>query len=226
MTIKEYFGDWTKVIDPTELSKILKWLKTIDRSLLCPEPKNIFKAFQLCPYDNCKVIMLGQDPYPQKEVATGVLFGNSTSVPILSPSLQILKEAVIDYTIPHNIIEFDNSLESWAKQGILMINTALTCEVNKVGSHFHVWKGFVSKLLENISSRDNGLIFMLFGSQASSFKDNIQGNHFILEEYHPAYYARKGIIMPNKIFKETNRILKNQYNLEIEFYKETEYGTC
>lgn len=107
-----------------------------------------------------KVVFLGQDPYPQKGVATGILFGNSEDTPEdrLSPSLQIVKEAAINYEIPHNRIEFDNTLESWAKQGILMINTALTCEV---GSHFELWKPFVSKLIHNLSYKNNGIVYLL-----------------------------------------------------------------
>lgn len=61
MTIDEYFGDWSNVIDKSELYKIIRWLKTVDQSLLCPTINNIFKAFRLCPYSRCKVIFLGQD---------------------------------------------------------------------------------------------------------------------------------------------------------------------
>lgn len=120
MTAEEYFGDWMKVIDKDELMKVMRWIQTLDDSNICPSKKNIFRAFQLCPLKDCRVIMLGQDPYPQKGVATGVLFGNSKETPeeLLSPSLQIIKECAINYEIPHGPIEFDNTLETWAKQGI------------------------------------------------------------------------------------------------------------
>ena len=61
MTAKEYFGDWMRVIDKKELSKIMAWLKTVNPNILCPAPKNIFKAFRICPFKECRVIMLGQD---------------------------------------------------------------------------------------------------------------------------------------------------------------------
>lgn len=61
MTAEEYFGDWIKVIDKEELVKIMKWLKTMNSKILCPAPKNIFRAFRTCPFKECKVIMLGQD---------------------------------------------------------------------------------------------------------------------------------------------------------------------
>ena len=63
MTAEEYFGDWMKVIDKTELLNIMRWLSSIDKSKLCPAYPNIFKAFKLCPFKDCKVIFLGMDPY-------------------------------------------------------------------------------------------------------------------------------------------------------------------
>lgn len=150
MKASEYFGDWMDVIDTAELRKILSWISTIDKTTLCPSSPNIFKAFRSCPLKDCKVVFLGQDPYPQQGVATGILFGNSKDTPEdkLSPSLQVVKEAAINYEIPHNRIDFDNTLESWAKQGILMINTAFTCEVGRVGYHFDIWKPFAEQLAE------------------------------------------------------------------------------
>lgn len=205
----------------------MRWLQTIDQNNICPTLKNVFKAFRTCPYNDCKVVFLGQDPYPQAGVATGILFGNSEGTPeeYLSPSLRVIKEAAIDYTIPHNIIEFDNTLESWAKQGILMINTALTCNVNQVGSHFTIWKPFISKFLYNMSSMNSGIVYVLFGNQAISFKNNIVGQQHIITEYHPAYYARQGKKLSPELFRNINKILKGMYNEEIKFYKEKDYET-
>ena len=99
MTFKEYFGDWSKVIDEQETLKIMHWLKDVNPEILCPAKQNIFRAFKLCPLKDCKVIMLWLDPYPQKGVATGILLGNSADTPEqrLSPSLQVVKESVINY---------------------------------------------------------------------------------------------------------------------------------
>lgn len=228
MKAEEYFGDWIRFIDTDELRRVVTWINKTDSSTLCPSPKNIFKAFRVCPYKDCKVIFLGQDPYPQRGVATGILFGNSSDTPeeLLSPSLKIVKEAAINYEMPHNLVEFDNTLESWARQGILMINTAFTCEVGRTGSHFEIWKPFVSKLIHNISNNDGGIIYVLFGSQAQLFKKDIVSSLQVIEVYHPAYFSRKGTRMPSKVFTDINQALKKQYNYQIEFYKETEYGTC
>ena len=118
MTLEEYFGDWMKVINKSELIKVLDKVGIeYTKKPLCPLQSDVFKAFELCPLKDLKVVMIGQDPYPQKGVATGILFGNKVEVneDNLSPSLNIIKEAVINYEIPHNCIIFDQTLESWAK---------------------------------------------------------------------------------------------------------------
>ena len=125
-----------------------------------------------------------------------------------------------------NRIDFDNTLESWAKQGILMINTAFTCEVGRVGYHFDIWKPFTAKLIHNLSTKDGGIIYVLFGNQASSFKKYIVNSPKIIEVYHPAYFARQNKKMPYSVFTEINQELQKLYGQKIEFYKETEYGTC
>ncbi len=223
MTPQEYFEDWAKVIDFDELKVVLDKLRQINPEYLCPHPGNVFRAFKLCPYKNLRVIFLGQDPYPQKGVATGVLFGNKERTPEdkLSPSLEVIKECCINYEIPHGPIEFDNTLESWAKQGILMINSALTCKVNEVGSHVMLWRKFMVNLLKNLSYRETGIIYVLFGKQAQTFEPYINGqyNHIIKVE-HPAYFARAKKIMPYRIFTDMNKLLKNQYGETIQWYTE------
>lgn len=167
--------------------------------------------------------MLGQDPFPQKGVATGILFGNNKEVieENLSPSLQIIKEAVINFEIPHNHITFDNSLESWAKQGILMINSALTVEMNRIESHVMLWRPFIANLLKRLSDNETGIIYVLFGRQAQSFKPYINKNfNTILEENHPAYYARIGTKMPSTLFNKIDELLIGKYGETIEWYQE------
>lgn len=162
-------------------------------------------------------------PYPQKGVATGILFGNSKDTPEnkLSPSLSVIKEASINYEIPHQELRFDNTLESWAKQGILMINSALTCKMNEVGSHTLYWRQFIAKLLKNMSIRESGIIYVLFGRQAQSFKSYIDIEHNnIIEIEHPSYFARTNTKMPYSIFTIINKLLKDRYGTEISWYKE------
>lgn len=201
MTVEEYFGDWLEVIDREELAKITSWIKTQNPNTLCPAPRNIFRAFRMCSLKDCKVVMIGQDPYPQKGVATGVLFGNDT--PKISPSLEVVRRAAMNGETGI----FDITLESWAKQGVLMINSALTCEVDNVGCHYKQWQPFIFKLIKNISKKKPDVIFVLFGSQAQILKKVIVGQQPILEAKHPAYFARFGRPMPPDVFIEMNEIL-------------------
>lgn len=227
MTIEEYFGDWMRVIDKPEAMKIMGWLKTVNPNTLCPALPNVFRAFKLCSLKNCRVVMIGMDPYPDKFMgkprATGILFGNNKDVPEdkLSPSLQVVKESAINFEIPHNIITFDQTLESWAKQGILMINSALTCELNKVGSHVNQWGPFVSKLLKNLSERETGIVYILFGRQAQTLKPYINERYNdIIEIEHPAYFARSNKIMPYSVFRQMNDILYGRYGERITLFNE------
>jgi uracil-DNA glycosylase len=226
MTIEEYFGDWMKVLDRAETMKIMGWLKTVNPNILCPALPNIFRAFKLCTYADCRIVFIGQDPYPQKDVATGILFGNNAETPEdkLSPSLEVIKESVINYEVPHNPIIFDNTLESWAKQGVLMINSALTCELNRIGSHVNVWRPFVSKLIKNLSIKETDIIYVLFGKQAQTLKPYIDDKHNdIIEIEHPAYYARTNKIMPHNLFTKINNLLYNKYREKINWYEEEFY---
>lgn len=223
MTIDEYFGDWMKVLDRKETVKIMNWLKTTDSSTLCPSIKNVFKAFKLCSYNECKVIFIGQDPFPQKGVAQGILFGNSSNTPEdkLSPSLKVIKESVINFDIPHNLITFDPTLESWAKQGILMLNSALTTEVGKVGIHTLKWRPFIGSFLKNMSEKNTGIIYVFFGSQAKSLNTYINNNNnYKLFIEHPAYYARLNKRMPSDIWYTVQKLVYNIYGTSIEWYKE------
>lgn len=223
MTIEEYFGDWLKVLDRQETMKIMGWLKTVNPNSLCPSIQNVFKAFELCKYKDCNAVFIGQDPYPQKGVATGILFGNNRNIPEnkLSPSLEVIKEAAINYEIPHNCIIFDQTLESWAKQGILMINSALTCELNNIGSHVMVWRPFMTKFIKTMSEINPGIIYVLFGKQAQTFKPYINSkiNH-IIEVEHPAYFARNNTKMPKDLFSKISDLNKYLNGVTFKWYEE------
>lgn len=225
MTIDEYFGDWMKVLDRNETMKVMGWLRTVNKETLCPNIKDVFKAFKLCPYNKCRVIFVSQDPYPQRGVAQGVLFGNSSDTPEnkLSPSLQIIKESVINFEISHNLITFDPSLESWAKQGILMINSALTTEVGKIGIHMMKWRPFMIAFLKQMSMINPGIIYVLFGSQAQILEPYINKNNYVLKIEHPAYFARINKKMPYHIWKDINKILYDLYGEKIEWFKEEKF---
>lgn len=222
MSLEEYFGDWIRVINQKELNTVIDVMNRLYGSKkVCPAAENVFRAFDLCPYNELKVVFIGQDPYPQRDVATGILFGNKADVPEdeLSPSLKVVKEAAINFEVPHNGIIFDQTLESWARQGILMINSALTVEMNKVGSHTMLWRPFISSLLKNISETNPGLIYVLFGSQAGTFQPYIKTGT-VIKVPHPAYNARTETKMNPKLFTDINRELKSKYGITIKWYQE------
>lgn len=226
MTIQEYFGDWSKIVDTSEADRIIKKL-SLSKHLICPKIKDIFKAFTLCSFHNLKVIILGQDPYPtivnNAPTATGIAFANpkDTLEKDYSPSLNILIESIIDFTYPHRNIIFDPSLEKWEAQGVLLLNSALSCIAGKIGSHTLMWRPFIRSFLLNLSTYDTGIIYVLMGKEAQSFEPyiNKQYNH-IIKINHPSWYARNHTSMPSDLWYQVNDILKSKYGYGIEWYTE------
>ena len=222
MTTGEYFGDWLKVIDKKELESILDKINPLyAEQAIRPSYSNIFKAFHLCPYNSLKAVFIGQDPYPQPEMATGLLFGNGPEARYLSPSLRLVLNAVTD-AIPHSTdIELDYSLESWAHQGILLLNSALTVELGKPMSHTMIWRPFITKLLRNLCVHESGIIYVLFGKQAQTLAPYIDTrfNH-LFTSAHPAYYARAGEVMPTGLFRSIHKLIIDKYGEPIEWFKD------
>lgn len=232
MTIQEYFGDWSKVVDLSEADRILKKLSA-SHHIICPQLKDIFKAFILCPLNNLRCVLIGQDPYPNLKttvldgspikipVATGIAFANSPDTVALSPSLEVIRESVINYTIPHRTTIFDPSLEKWEAQGVLLLNSALSCEVGRVGSHMLMWRPFIKSLLTNLSKYHTGIVYVLMGTVAQSFEPyiNKQFNH-VVHIRHPSWYARQRQRMPSDIWQEINSILIAQNGYGIEWFTE------
>lgn len=226
MTIKEYFGDWSDIVDLKEADKIIKRLSS-SKQIICPQIKDVFKAFRLCSFHNLRTVIIGQDPYSdlynKKPRATGLAFANVSDTPekSYSPLLEILKESVIDYTIPHRTITFEPDLEKWEAQGVLLLNSALSCEVGRVGSHTLLWRPFISSFLTNLSKCSSGIVYVLMGSQAQSLEPYINPkSNYIIRIRHPSYYARTKTRMPSDIWQQINNILIGQNGYGIEWYKE------
>ncbi|MDR2579445.1 MAG: uracil-DNA glycosylase [Fibromonadaceae bacterium] len=153
-----------------------------------------FNAMDLCPVPQTKVVILGQDPYH----GTGQAHGLSFSVPFgieAPPSLQnIYKELERDLGIKPAM---HGNLESWAKQGVLLLNSSLSVRANSPASHFHVgWEKFTDSIIERVSKHKTHLVFLLWGSFARKKKFLITGeNHLVLEAPHPSpLSAHRGFI--------------------------------
>lgn len=219
MTIEEYFGEWLKVISDKELLKITKNINILYKTKYCsPNYKDIFKVFNITPYKNLHTVMLFNEPYFNNK-ATGIALGNRKDDINLSTSLDILKEAVIDYTVPHYGLQFDNTLESWCKQGILMLNTSLTVEKNKPGSHNILWKNFMINFIKNLNKYNPGLIWILWGNEAKFFKRYITYGH-IIENHSLTYYDQNNIKLDKMFFNNLTNMIKYYFDIKVKWYKE------
>lgn len=227
MTINEYFGDWAKAVDLNEVDRLMKKLISMKKDMhltLCPLPKDTFKCFHLCPFNDLRVVILGYDPYPNlidnKPVATGVAFANSSDTleENYSPSLKVLGDSVIDFTKPHENINFDPSLEKWEEQGVLMLNSSLSCIAGKTGSHYLMWRPFIIHLLKQLSHLKTGIVYLLLGKVAQSYKEYIKDDfNYVLSYPHPSFYARKLMTMPH-VFDKINNIFISQNGYGIKWY--------
>ena len=220
MSTKDYFKDWWRFFDKKEFNVVIEKLKKLYTTKnICPTFSNVFKAFNLCKYQDAHTIIIGQEPYSTKGVATGLAFANMQEP--LSPSLEVIKNAVIDFELPHNFINFAPDLEEWAKEGVLLLNSALTVEANKPYSHLLMWKRFISSFLFNVTSCNN-FIVVLLGNEAISFKPYIGQCCKIFEEKHPSWYARNKKEMPSKFFRDVEDEINKRFGINFKFYEEVQ----
>lgn len=226
MTIEEYFGDWNDVVNLNLVKNITKKLLPY-KSQICPNLKDVFKAFRLCSYENLCLVVLGQDPYftlkpDGQPVATGIAFANSKDTPSerLSPCLKVLRDSVINISPSDNHIIFDQSLESWEEQGVLLINTALTCLKWRPDSHALLWRPFITDFLTTLTMCREHIVYLLLGSDAQSYEDCLNREHnYIVKYWHPSYYARTNKQMPNAVWKEIQDAVFRYSGRRIDWYK-------
>jgi len=171
-----------------------------------PPPKYIFNAFDLCPFEKVKVVILGQDPYHGASQAHGLSFSVPEGV-TMPPSLKnIYKELNNDLDIE---IPADGNLESWAKQGVLLLNATLTVRAGQPGSHQGKgWEEFTDAVIRKISEKKEHVVFMLWGNFARAKKELIDASkHLILEAAHPSPYSASNGFFGCKHFSRTNQYL-------------------
>lgn len=190
-----------KILDSKETTSLMKKLSAKYKStIVYPTAKDIFKAFRLCTPDKLKVVILGQDPYHDGS-AIGLAFGNHPDMK-RSPSLRKILEVVDNIAIDE-----DPSLQTWARQGVLLLNTALTVEKSKPGSHSKLWLTFTQRMITAISRAFPDAIFLLWGSHAKAFKPLLNSSTRVLEAEHPAYSIYKGRKWDCNHFEEVNNML-------------------
>lgn len=174
-----------------------------------PKASNIFNAFNLCPFDKIKVVILGQDPYHEPNQAHGLCFSVLEPTPS-PPSLKnIFKEINLDLGIEP--LE-SGDLTRWASQGVLLLNATLTVEAHKAGSHQGKgWEEFTDRVIFNLANRKSGLVFLLWGSYAQKKGEFIdQTKHLVLKSVHPSPLSAHRGFFGNHHFSQTNSYLTQQ----------------
>lgn len=185
---------------------------------LCfPPAKLVFNAFNLCPFNKVKVVILGQDPYHELGQAMGLSFSVPDGI-MLPPSLQnIYKEIHSDLGKP---IPTSGDLTRWAKQGVLLLNATLTVRAHEANSHQALgWQNFTDAAIETINTHREHIVFMLWGGFARSKKRLIDTNrHCIIESVHPSpLSANRGGWFGQHQFSRCNTYLKQQGLDEIDW---------
>ena len=179
-----------------------------------PKGKNIFRAFDKCPFDKLKVVIIGQDPYHGVGQANGLCFSVAEGVPF-PPSLQnIFKEVASDTGAP---IPASGELDRWAEQGVLLLNAVLTVRAHQAASHAgRGWEQFTDAVVRAIAERKSGVVYMLWGSYAQKkgpIADPV--NNLILKNVHPSPLSSYRGFFGCRHFSQANAYLKSLGKSEI-----------
>lgn len=217
-------NDWDEILEG-ELAKeyyqkLRKFLINEYRTkVIYPKMENIFSALKFTSYKDTRVLILGQDPYHGPGQAHGLAFSVNPGIKTPPSLLNMYKELKdeLEVYIPNN-----GYLVPWAKQGVLLLNTALTVRAGEANSHSGMgWEIFTDNIIKHLNDRTEPVIFVLWGNNARKKKDYITGRqHFILEAPHPSpLSASKGFFGCGH-FKKINELLKkigeNEINWQIE----------
>jgi uracil-DNA glycosylase len=213
--------DWRKVlrseITSDYFANLVDFLETEWKNETVFPPKDqIFTALNLTPYSEVKVLILGQDPYHDENQAHGLAFSVQDGVK-LPPSLRnIYKELKNDLAIPPSA---GGNLESWAKQGILLLNTALTVRAHQANSHAGKgWEIFTDAVIKHLNDKEEPVIFLLWGGNAAKKAPLIDADrHFIIKAPHPSPLSAYRGFFGSKPFSEINKILKKNHKKEIDW---------
>lgn len=178
------------------------------KAVVYPKGSDIFNAFNLTPFNDVKVVIIGQDPYHGPNQAHGLCFSVLDGVKF-PPSLEnIYKELCKDLGYP---FPKSGNLTSWAKQGVLLLNASLTVRAGEANSHQSIgWQKFTDAVIQKISDEKNGVIFLLWGGFAQKKGSKIDASkHHVLTCGHPSpLSANKGHWFGNKHFSKTNALLQ------------------
>jgi uracil-DNA glycosylase len=180
-----------------------------------PPMKHVFKAFEECPYNNIRVCIIGQDPYPQLGVADGLAFSCSiTGSP--QPSLRYIFDAIEETVHQGFPTQQSSDLTRWANQGVLLLNSALTTEINKPATQYDIWQPFLAYVLDILNTTQGSMIFVLMGKKAQEFAELLdEDRHTIFKVSHPASAAySKSVWDCQNVFNNVNQVIKQMNGSE------------
>jgi len=182
--------------------------------LTFPPASDIFNAFDQCPFDKVKVVILGQDPYHGDGQAHGLCFSVNEGVALPPSLLNIFKEIERDLGIP---MPKNGNLTRWAEQGVLLLNATLTVQAHIAGSHQNLgWETFTDAVIDKLAAEKEHLVFMLWGSYAQKKGSFIDPNkHLILKSVHPSPLSAYRGFIGNNHFSLSNKYLKSNNKAEI-----------
>lgn len=193
---KDYFKNLTEFVRNEYMSG-----KTI-----YPEPKNIFNAFNLCPFDKVRVVIIGQDPYHEPGQAHGLCFSVQNGIDLPPSLVNIYKE--IESDIGHKSIT-NGDLTAWANQGVLLLNSTLTVRAHAAASHSgHGWEQFTDAVIRAVAQNRKNIVYMLWGSFAqkkADFVDDTQ--NLVLKSAHPSPLSAYRGFFGNHHFSRANEYL-------------------
>lgn len=205
---------WYRVLeeefDKQYFKNIVSQLKSekAQGKIIYPTGSLLFNAFEKTPFDQVKVVILGQDPYHNPGQAMGLCFSVPKGIKTPASLVNIYKELKSDMGCE---IPSHGDLSSWAEQGVFLLNAMLSVEQNLAGSHKNYgWQDFTDRVINILSEQKSGLVFLLWGNFARNKRVLIDSNkHLILESAHPSPLAGNGF-KGNRHFSKTNEYLINQ----------------
>ena len=176
------------------------------RYTVFPPAPQVFAALHLTPYANTRVVILGQDPYHGPRQAHGLCFSVQAGVPIPPSLANIYKELHADLGV---VPPKHGNLESWARQGVLLLNTTLTVRAGQAASHHgHGWETFTDELLRTVNAKEQRVVFVLWGSNARKKQSLIDlSRHVVIESAHPSPLSAHNGFFGSRPFSRANNAL-------------------
>ena len=211
---------WEEIFDNyPKINELNNMIKEIDEQRLTktiyPPKEQVFRVFDL-PLKDIKVVILGQDPYHNPDQACGLSFSVNDGVPLPKSLINIYKELHDDLGIKP---AKTGNLESWFKQGVFLLNAVLTVEKNSPASHSKMgWENFTDYIIENISEKNENVVFVLWGAYARSKSKLIDpSKHKIIESAHPSPLSAYRGFFGSKVFSQINSYLAENGRETINF---------